>query len=136
MTNLTRDEQHLSTTCFQEHAVNAAGVPILTAVVFQPVTLLPTPAPPLPPAIPSVLTTGVPDPPLTPATLPHPQADSLAWCGAVVLQAGSTDIERLSVNHNTVFTSMWVMQAGVSRSGGSFGVNSALLELDQEADDR
>jgi len=28
------------------------------------------------------------------------------------------------------------MQAGVSRSGGSFGVNSALLELDKEADDR
>lgn len=28
------------------------------------------------------------------------------------------------------------MQAGVSRCGGSFGVNSALLELDKEADDR
>lgn len=28
------------------------------------------------------------------------------------------------------------MQAGVSQSGGSFGVNSALLELDNEADDR
>lgn len=28
------------------------------------------------------------------------------------------------------------MQAGVSRSGGSFGVDSALLELDKEADDR
>lgn len=28
------------------------------------------------------------------------------------------------------------MQAGVSRSGGSFGVNSALLELDNEANDR
>ena len=28
------------------------------------------------------------------------------------------------------------MQAGVSRYGGSFGVNSALLELDKEADDR
>lgn len=29
-----------------------------------------------------------------------------------------------------------VVQAGVSRSGGSFGVDSALLELDKEADDR
>ena len=36
----------------------------------------------------------------------------------------------------SVQQSMWVVQAGVSRSGGSFGVNSALLELDQEADDR
>ena len=30
----------------------------------------------------------------------------------------------------------WCVQAGVSHSGGSFGVNSALLELDKEADDR
>ena len=35
------------------------------------------------------------------------------------------------MQHGTV-----VLQAGVSRSGGSFGVNSALLELDNEADDR
>ena len=30
----------------------------------------------------------------------------------------------------------YALQAGVSRSGGSFGVNSALLELDSEANDR
>ena len=62
---------------------------------------------------------------------------SMGW-----LQFALPVLARISQLHPDVllsfcfFTVLLLLQAGVSRSGGSFGVNSALLELDKEADDR